>query len=111
VGGGDQVAEYLRIFNPAVDDQVVEIVFRFTDGSTETFRGVALGRTVAEFDLHDFITPARIAEAAGMGLPGVFYGLTVKAASPVVAYMGRSDLFFQGSFGTLGMPLGVQRAL
>ncbi|MFG0284440.1 MAG: S8 family serine peptidase [Phycisphaerales bacterium JB039] len=108
VGSSGQVTEYLRIFNPTVQDQVVEIIFRFTDGSTETFRGSVLGGAVAEFDLHDFISSERVAEAAGMGLPGVFYGLTVKSAAPVVAYMGRSDLFFQGSFGTLGVPLGIE---
>lgn len=108
VGSADQVTEYLRVFNPSVQDQVIEIVFRFTDGSTETFRGTAMGSTVAEFDLHDFISGERVASAAGMGLPGVFYGLTVKAASPIVAYLGRTDLFFEGSFGTLGVPLGIE---
>jgi subtilisin family serine protease/subtilisin-like proprotein convertase family protein len=108
VGSAEQVTEYLRIFNPSVQEQVVEITIRFTDGSSEVFRGSVLGRTVGEFNLHDFISPERVAEAAGMGLPGVFYGLTVKTAAPVVAYMGRTDLFFQGSFGTLGVPLGLE---
>ena len=108
IGSADQVTEYLRVFNPSVPDQVLEITIHFTDGSSEVFRGTVMGRTVGEFDLHDFISPERVAEAAGMGLPGVFYGLTVKAADPVVAYMGRTDLFFQGSFGTLGVPLGLE---
>jgi hypothetical protein len=35
----------------------------------------------------------------------------VKGASPVSAYMGRSDNFFSGAFGTLGTPLGVTEVL
>src|SRR5690606_12065719 len=108
VDSSGQVTEYLRVFNPSVQDQVVEITVRFTDGSSEVFRGTVLGRTVGEFDLHDYISPERLAAAAGMGLEGVFYGFTVKTASPVVAYMGRTDLFFGGSFGTLGVPLGLE---
>ena len=107
--GYDQaVTEYLRVFNPSNTQVVVEISIRF-DGNfkgtstplgQETFRRVVEPRRVAEFDIHDFVTGDR-------RLQDTFYGFTVKAASPVVAYLGRFDSFFPGAFGTLGVPLGV----
>ncbi|MEO1007692.1 MAG: S8 family serine peptidase [Planctomycetota bacterium] len=106
-----QVDEYLRLYNPGTQDALVEITLQFTDGSTETFRRVATAATVSEFDLRAFISPTRLAEAASGGGTGVFYGFTVKASSGVVAYQGRTDGFFGGSFGTLGIPLGISSGL
>ncbi|VAX35724.1 hypothetical protein MNBD_PLANCTO03-923 [hydrothermal vent metagenome] len=107
--GFDQnVTEYLRVFNPSDTEVVVEITIQF-DGNfkgtstplgQETFRRVLPARRVAEFDIHDFVTGDR-------RLQDTFYGFTVKAAAPVVAYLGRYDSFFPGAFGTLGVPLGV----
>jgi subtilisin family serine protease/subtilisin-like proprotein convertase family protein len=107
--GYDQnVTEYLRVFNPADEEVVIEITIRFDgnfeDTSTplgqETFRRTVPARRVAEFDIHDFVTGDR-------RLQDTFYGITVKAASPVVSYLGRYDAFFPGAFGTLGVPLGL----
>jgi len=106
--GYDQhVTEYLRLFNPENTPIVVEITIRF-DGNfkgtntplgQETFRRVLDPRRVSEFDVHEFVTGDRRNQ-------DVFYGITVKAASPIVAYLGRYDAFFPGAFGTLGVPLG-----
>lgn len=103
-----QVREYLRVYNPGMNDSLLEITFRFTDGSTETFRRVASASTVSEFNLRSFLSPARFAAAAADGAAGVFYGFTVKSSTGIVAYQGRTDSFFDGSFGTLGVPLGIQ---
>ncbi len=107
--GFDQnVTEYLRVFNPSDTEVVIEITIQF-DGNfkgtstplgQETFRRVLSARRVSEFDIHDFVTGDRRQQ-------DTFYGFTVKAASPVVAYLGRYDSFFPGAFGTLGVPLGV----
>jgi len=105
--GSEQTTEYLRVFNPAQSDTLVEVELRFTDGSTETFRRVASASTVSEFDLRQFISQTRLDNAADAGQPGVFYGFTVKASSGIVAYQGRTDRFFGGSFGTPGVPLGI----
>lgn len=111
--GYDQaVTEYLRLFNPSDSQVVVEITIRF-DGNfkgtstplgQETFRRVLDPRRVAEFDIHDLVTGDRRKQ-------DTFYGITVKAASPIVAYMGRYDSFFPGAFGTLGVPMGVISAI
>lgn len=100
------VAEYLRVYNPSLESVVVEIELRFVDGSTETFRGSTGARSVSDFNVHDFITGGRLNSDQ-------FYGLTVKTATPVVAYMARSDAsaFKTGSFGTLGTPLGLSELL
>jgi subtilisin family serine protease/subtilisin-like proprotein convertase family protein len=104
-GTSANVAEYLRVYNPGIQDVVVEIELRFVDGSTEVFRGSAGARRVAEFNVHDFISGSRLNTDQ-------VYGLTVKTATPVVAYMARSDTAFStGSFGTLGTPLGVTSLL
>jgi len=68
---------------------------------------VASASTVSEFDLRQFISQTRLDNAADAGQPGVFYGFTVKASSGIVAYQGRTDRFFGGSFGTPGVPLGI----
>jgi len=111
-GHEDAVTEYLRLFNPSDTPVVIEITIRF-DGEfvgtdeplgQETFRRVLDPRRVAEFDVHDFVTGSRREQ-------DVFYGLTVKAAEPIVAYLGRFDAFFPGAFGTLGVPLGISGAI
>ncbi|MCW5777355.1 MAG: proprotein convertase P-domain-containing protein, partial [Phycisphaeraceae bacterium] len=102
------VVEYLRLFNPTQQDQVVEITIRFDGNFTgtntplgqEVFRRVLPARRVTEFDVHDFVTGDRRTQ-------DVFYGLTIKSPSGIVAYMGHFDSFFPGAFGTLGVPLGI----
>ncbi|MEQ8843817.1 MAG: S8 family serine peptidase [Phycisphaerales bacterium] len=108
---GGQVSEYLRVYNPGLTDTLVEITFRFTDGSTETFRRVAGASRVTEFGLRQFISQGRFDSAAADGDAGVFYGFTVKSSSGIVAYQGRTDAFFGGSFGTLGVPLGIESSI
>jgi len=103
-GNSDQVTEYLRVFNPADDDVLVEITLMFLDGSSETVRETIGSRRVAEYDVHQFVPLAKRGSVQ-------FYGVMVKGASPVVSYMGRSDNFFSGAFGTLGTPLGVTELL
>ena len=105
---GGQVDEYLRVYNPSTSDTLVEITFRFTDGSTETFRRVAGAARISEFGLRQFISETRFEAAETDGATGVFYGFTVKSSSGIVAYQGRTDQFFGGSFGTLGVPLGIE---
>lgn len=104
---GGQVQEYVRVYNPGLNDSLLEITFRFTDGSTETFRRVAGASRVSEFNLRNFISTNRFAAAQADGAAGVFYGFTVKSSSGIVAYQGRTDSFFGGGFGTLGVPLGI----
>lgn len=100
-----KVEEYLRLFNPTDADVLVEITLHFDgDGGTETFRRTLPGRRVQEFDIHEFVTGDR------RNAPS-FYGLTIKAAEPIVAYMGHFDSFFPGGFGTLGVPLGSSTLL
>ena len=105
---GGQVREYLRVYNPGLNDSLLEITLRFTDGSTETFRRVAGASTVSEFDLRGFLSQSRFDAAAADGATGIFYGFTVKSSTGIVAYQGRTDNFFDGSFGTLGVPLGIE---
>ena len=106
------VTEYLRIFNPSDTDVVIEITVRF-DGNfkgtdvplgQETFRKIVPARRVAEFDIHEFVTGDR-------RIQDTFYGVTVKGASPIVAYLGRYDSFFPGAFGTLGVPVGTTSSI
>ncbi|MCB9845759.1 MAG: hypothetical protein H6811_07230 [Phycisphaeraceae bacterium] len=95
------VTEYLRLFNPQEGDVLVEITLHFDGGlGEETFRRTLPARRVQEFDVHDFVTGDKRNKK-------VFYGITVKAAQPVVAYMAHYDSFFPGGFGTLGAPLGT----
>jgi len=95
----DQVTEFLRVFNPQNVDTLIEVTLQFTDGSSETTRQTIVGRRVAEFDVHSFI-PEQLLNSPQ------FYGIVVKAAQPVVTYIGRNDAFFSGSFGTLLTPMG-----
>lgn len=108
---GGQVQEYVRVYNPGLNDSLLEITFRFTDGSTETFRRVAGASRISEFNLRSFISSSRFQEARADGAAGVFYGFTVKSSSGIVAYQGRTDSFFGGGYGTLGVPLGVQSSI
>ncbi|GIW74443.1 MAG: hypothetical protein KatS3mg103_0965 [Phycisphaerales bacterium] len=108
---GGQVSEYLRVYNPSLNDTLLEITFRFTDGTTETYRRVAGANQVSQFNLRSFISSTRFTQAQNAGQPGVFFGFTVKSSTGVVAYQGRTDGFFGGSFGTLGVPLGIESVL
>ena len=99
-GNTSQVVEFLRVYNPATEAVTIEIEMRFTDGQTEVFRRVVGDRRVTEIDIHSLITGSRTQTQQ-------FYGFTVKSATPVIAYQGRSDAFFSGSFGTLGAALGL----
>ncbi|MCA9299422.1 MAG: hypothetical protein KDA28_10160, partial [Phycisphaerales bacterium] len=100
----DSVDEYIRVYNPNASDVVIEITIRYdNNGGLEVFRRAVSAREVAEFDVHTFITGSHRDEYS-------YYGITVKAASPIVAYMGHYDAFFPGAFGTLGTPLGNARA-
>ncbi len=96
-----KVTEFLRLYNPSDDDVLVEITIHFDGGlGSETFRETLPGRRVQEFNIHDFVTGDRRDQPT-------FYGITVKGAQPIVAYMGHFDAFFPGGFGTLGTPLGA----
>lgn len=99
-GNSSQVTEYLRIYNPSNDDSIVEIKVRYDDGQSEISRVVAGGRRITEVNVHSLITGVRTESNA-------FYSLTVKSATPIVVYQGRSDSFFGGANGTLGTPLGL----
>lgn len=103
-GNTSQVVEFLRVFNPSTEDAIIEIELRFTDGQTEIFRRVVGDRRVAEVNIHSLITGSRTNTDQ-------FYGFTVKSAVGVVAYQGRSDAFFSGSFGTLGGALGLSSGI
>lgn len=102
---GNQVSEYLRLFNPTTQSLSVEITLDFNDGSSETFRRSIAPSTANEFNIHDFVTGYRRTEGTVIGI-GSFYGITVKASQPIVAYMAHFDSNFFGGFGTLGVPLG-----
>ncbi|MDX9911014.1 MAG: S8 family serine peptidase [Phycisphaerales bacterium] len=95
------VTEYLRLYNPSASSILVEITLVFDNGlGRETFRREIDARGIREFDVHDFVTGER------RDVPA-FYGITVKSATPIVAYFGHNDQFFKGGFGTLGTPFGV----
>lgn len=99
--GHPGVVEYLRLYNPGITDTTVEITIGFDGGlGSETFRRTLPARRVSEFNMDQFITGGRRAVFT-------YYGTTIKAASPIVAYMGHFDRFFPGAFGTLGTPLGL----
>ena len=95
------VTEYLRLYNPQTTDTVVEISIAY-DGrpGSEVFRRTLPARRMTEFDMDQFITGDR-------RLTSAWFATTVKAASPIVAYMGHFDRSFPGGFGTLGTPLGL----
>lgn len=106
------LTEYLRLYNPASTDTVVEITISYDQAApgssglsrTEVFRRVLPARRVSDFDVDQFITGARRQTNA-------FFGITVKAPVPIVAYMGHYDRAFPGAFGSLGTPLGISAAI
>jgi subtilisin family serine protease/subtilisin-like proprotein convertase family protein len=94
------VTEYLRLFNPSATSTTVEITIAFDNGlGTETFRRTLDPRLITEIDVHSFVTGFRRGR-------DVWFGLTIKAQDPIVAYMAHYDSAFPGAFGTLGTPLG-----
>jgi subtilisin family serine protease/subtilisin-like proprotein convertase family protein len=99
------VTEYLRLYNPQVTQTVVEITIAY-DGQPgfETFRRTLPARRVTEFDMDQFITGNRRLNSA-------WFSTTIKAAAPIVSYMGHFDRAFPGGFGTLGTPLGISEPL
>ncbi|MGE4196684.1 MAG: proprotein convertase P-domain-containing protein, partial [Phycisphaerales bacterium] len=103
---GGQVTEYLRLFNPTASTLSVEITMDFNDGGTETFRRTLAPSAANEFDIHDFVTGFRRTDGTVPGI-GTFYGIRVRAAQPIVAYMAHFDANFFGGFGTLGTPIGL----
>lgn len=99
-GNHPGVKEYLRLYNPNADTQVVEVTIGFDRGlGSETFRFNVQSRQIMEIDVHTLVTGSRRSVNA-------YYGLTVKAANPVVAYFGHYDSFFPGAFGSLGTSYG-----
>jgi len=100
-GSGNSVIETLQLFNPNSTDVLVEITIRFDGGlGQETFRQVVPARKSTVTDIHSFVTGSRRNVFA-------YYGLTIKAADPIVASMTHFDSFFPGAFTTLGTPLGI----
>ncbi len=102
---GNAVQEYLRVFNPSIEAQTIEVQMNYNDGSSEVFRRTVPGRATTNYNVFDFITGT----AAGVGtVPGVgsFFGVRVLSAVPIVAFMGHYDAFLGGGFGYLGTPLG-----
>jgi len=83
---------------------VVDIKVNYTDGTSETFRRTSRAGRVTEIDVHGLITGDR-------RLTDQFYGLTVKSSAPIVAFMGRTDAFLPGAFGSMGTALGIERIL
>jgi len=99
-GGSPGVKEYLRLYNPNPGTEVVEVTLGFDRGlGSETFRFNVDSRQILEIDVHTLVTGSRRSVNA-------YYGLTVKAANPVVAYFGHYDSFFPGAFGSLGTSFG-----
>ena len=99
------VREYLRLYNPNLEDVLVEITIRYDNNlGTETTNWRVSARGLSEINIHDLVTGTRRTQDA-------YYGLSVKAAKPIVAYMGHYDPFFPGAFGTLGTPSGQSVAI
>ncbi|MCG3123868.1 MAG: hypothetical protein GIKADHBN_02296 [Phycisphaerales bacterium] len=98
--GNPLVTETLRLYNPAPTDTIAEIVLRYdADLGTETLRVVVPARKAFAIDVHDLVTGSR-------RLTEVWYGLSIKAAAPIIASMTHADAYFPGAFSTLGTPLG-----
>ncbi len=103
--GHPGVKEYLRLFNPSAADVVIEITIGYDNGlGSETFRQTLISRQVVELDVHTLVTGSRRAVNA-------WYGLAVKAPTPIVAYFAHYDSAFPGAFGALGTPLGASAIL
>jgi subtilisin family serine protease/subtilisin-like proprotein convertase family protein len=103
---GNAVKEFLRVFNPSVTDQTIEIGINYNDGTSEVFRRTIPARATANYDVFDFITGTHASPGTVPGV-GSFYGVRVAAAVPVVAFLGHFDAFLGGGFGSLGTPLGT----
>lgn len=103
---GSAVKEYLRIYNPSLNDTTVEIQMNFNDGSSEVFRRTVAGRSTADFNVFDFVTGTKAFPGTSPGT-GSFYGVRVISATPIVAFTGHYDGFLGGGFGYLGTPLGT----
>lgn len=101
---GDAVTEYLRLYNPSNAVLSVEISMDFNDGSTETFRRTISPRAANEFNIFDFVTGARADPGIVPGV-GSFYGMRIRTATPIIAYMAHFDQNFFGGFGTIGYGL------
>ena len=102
---GNAVQEYLRVYNPSLNDQTVEIAINYNDGTSEVFRRTVLSRATASFNVFDFITGVHASPGTVPGV-GSFYGVRVAAAVPVLAFIGHFDGFLGGGFGSMGTPLG-----
>lgn len=103
-GNPQQITEYLRVYNPSNSIVTIEIELRFNDGEAESFRRTVNPGRITEFDVHEFVQGSRAGSRQ-------FYGITLKAAEPVVAYIGRADNFFAGAFGSLMTPFGIGSTL
>jgi hypothetical protein len=100
-GSHPGVTEYLRLYNPQLEDTTVEITISYAGNpGSETFRRVLPARRVTEFNIDQFITGDRRTVTS-------YFTTTVKGASPIVAYFGHYDRFFPGAFGMLGTPMGI----
>lgn len=102
---GTAVQEYLRVFNPSLVDQTIEVRMNYNDGSSEVFRRTVPGRATVNYNVFDFITGSAATTGTVPGV-GSFYGVRVLSAVPIVAFMGHFDSFLGGGFGYLGTPLG-----
>ncbi len=107
--GSTDVKEFLRVFNPSLQQITIEIALSYNNGTGELFRREIPARSTADFNLFDFVTGA--ARNTGT-VPGVgsFFGTRVTSAVPVLAFMGHFDNFLGGGFGLLGTPLGTTGA-
>ncbi|MEL7473873.1 MAG: hypothetical protein AAGK04_11200, partial [Planctomycetota bacterium] len=104
-GKTENVSQYLRLYNPNNDDVLVEVSLLFDNGlGAESTRTTISARSVTSLDLHTLVTGEKRDVFA-------YYGVLVRAANPIVAYMGHYDPFFPGGFGTLGTPLGARAAI
>jgi subtilisin-like proprotein convertase family protein len=103
---GTAVKEYLRVFNPSVIDQTIEIGINYNDGTSEVFRRTIPARSTANYNVFDFITGTHASPGTVPGV-GSFYGVRVASAVPVVAFLGHYDGFLGGGFGSLGTALGT----
>jgi len=95
------VVEHLRLYNPSSTAVTFELTIAY-DGiprGFETFRRTIPARSVVELSMDQFVTGGRRATDQ-------YYATTIKAPSPIVAWMTHYDSAFPGGFGALGTPLG-----
>lgn len=99
------VTEYLRLFNPTDVETTIEIRLGYDNNlGSEVFRRSLAPRQVLEIDVHTLVTGPRRAVNA-------WYGISVKAPTPIVAYFAHYDSAFPGAFATLGTPFGATAPL